>query len=110
MEQVDFATVSGSASGVGIACTDSAELEWLVAAIRQIFPKLDARHAGSFPTADRVREPKSGYLLKKLDSRDSEVAWLVVRELCHRGWEPLGAASYVAGETTTNSGGSTGQA
>ena len=90
MDSYDFATVSGPY--VGIAITDPSELEFLTSRIKESFP-------GMRVSQDYVRKLPTGEVystrIDKLSNRDYNVLWWVIKELCHRGWEPLGAASLV---------------
>jgi hypothetical protein len=93
MDSYDFATVSGPY--VGIAITDPSELEFLTSRIKESFP-------GMRVSQDYVRKLPTGEVystrIDKLSNRDYDVLWWVIKELCHRGWEPLGAASLVYSE------------
>ena len=90
MERYDFAKVWSDSNGVRLLCTDPTEMELLVSQLKQFFPRLQLYDIQKIPSGEVYF-----YHIKKLDSKDANVLWWIIKHLCSHGWEPLGAASYV---------------
>lgn len=96
MEHFDFATVQGSSHGVGFSCTDSSEIELLTSQLKHYFPQMRLEVATKLPSGELYN-----CYIKRLSGKDWDAAWWIMKQLCSRGWEPLGAASNVYGQQTS---------
>lgn len=100
MDTYNIFSVWGDSKGVRLHTTDPTELEWIVSELKKIFPRL--RIAGrQLPsvgeTITSILKLPSGegyyyfYFIDHLSDLDDNVLWWVIKQLCARGWEPLGA-------------------
>ena len=94
MEHYDFAAVEYYKPLTGIGhksvdfyCTDSAEADALMSQLEELYPKMK-RDVVALPTGENFLQE-----LTKLSDQDRNVLWWLVKQLCSRGWEPLGADS-----------------
>ena len=100
MEHYDFAAVEvymdlrfgmRGIKGVNLYCTDSAEADAVMSQLKEFYPKMK-RDVAALPTGEKFLQR-----LTKLSDQDrEEVLWWLVKQLCSRGWEPLGADSTMA--------------
>ncbi len=78
-----YAEIRWSAKGVRLYCTDDNILNWIASEIKKILP------------SSRTDEWKiltgstSSLWLDKLQNKDGEVAFWILKQLCDRGWEPF---------------------
>ena len=96
MEHYDFAKVWSDKAGMRLYCTDSAEADALIAQLKTIFPVMKIHEASKFPSGEIWF-----HHVKELASQDGMATWWIIKQLCSRGWEPIGAASYVYAESTS---------
>lgn len=87
MERYDFAMVCSFANEVALYCTDSSEIALLISQLKRYFPQLHLEQTRNLPSNELYF-----CSIKQLSSRDMDVAWWTMKQLCSRGWEPLGAA------------------
>jgi hypothetical protein len=90
MDRYDFAELRSSAGLVSLECTDSATLQALLDGLKKNFPNLKT-------TPHAVNDEVYGYEMKGFGGKDVEVAWFLIKQLCSKAWEPVGAVSYNPG-------------
>ena len=92
MEHYEFAFISPTDHGESVQITDSAELEYLLSEVKKYYPKM---------TSSGYKLPDGslyGCELRNLSGQDRKnVRWYLIKLLCSRGWEPLGAVPDVYG-------------
>ena len=92
MDNYDFAVVCGIPHGVEISGTDQSELDALTKQMAQFFPRMRIDSTSKLPSGEVY-----SYFVGGLSGRELDTAWWLVKQLCTRGWEPLGEGSVVAG-------------
>jgi hypothetical protein len=94
----DLAVIWSDSDEVRFECTDPSEIETLVSMLKQFSQRTTVSKTDTMPSGEkyynRIRSTSSW--------RDqSPVAWWLIKQLCARGWEPLGAVSFVYGKQST---------
>ncbi len=91
MEHYDYARLTATSFGIDINITDDAELKALMTELNKLHPQM------SVSNIDRLPGGEVFYCrIKELGGKDSAYLWWIVKYLCRRGWEPLGAVSVTA--------------
>lgn len=90
MERYHFVEVWDWAGTLYVNCTDPVELELLVKEVTQHQPKVKIETA-ELPSGERYHYRLKGVVQGKDPFPQPPMEFLVVRQLCSRGWEPLGA-------------------
>ncbi len=96
MEHFDMAKVMYSSIGLRLGCTDSGEMEWLLSQLKQLFPQMRVERMYKLPSGETY-----WYNVKGLSSKDDDVGWWVIKQLCRRRWEPFDVTSEVIADATT---------
>lgn len=64
--------------------TDPKVLDWIQIELGQLLPNYQVY------SSDEDMSGEAYFLwLKRLNNRDSAVAWWIIKRLCHQGWEPF---------------------
>jgi hypothetical protein len=67
-----------------VRTTDPKLLAWVKNELGQFLPNYQVYSSG-----EDVSGEAYFLWLKKLNNRDSAVAWWIIKRLCHQGWEPF---------------------
>ena len=86
MASYDFATLWSDADGVFIISTDQSELATIITEIKKKFPALREKRTATLPTGQRYFV----HIDRIKDVDEVNLMWWVIKQLCSRGWEPLG--------------------
>jgi hypothetical protein len=94
MEHYDFAKVWSDEKGLRLHCTDFAEADALLSQLKQFYRKVKLKHeTGKLPSGEIFfHHIKDDYQFGV-----DKAMWWIIKQLCSRGWEPIGAASAVYG-------------
>ena len=102
MDNYNLFRVWGDSDGVRLYTTDPTELDWMVSELKKIIPlyfikpqNLRIKRADKLPSGETYCN-----WIDRLSFRDYDVLWWVIKQLCARGWEPLGAMGAVYGGGT----------
>jgi hypothetical protein len=90
MDSYDFAELSYSAGLVELQCTHAVTLQSLLDGLQKNFPNLKT-------TPLTLNDEVYGYEMKGFGGKDVEVGWWLIKQLCSKSWEPIGAVSYNPG-------------
>ena len=96
MERYDFAEVSFYNKVVYLHCTGSLEADTFFSQLKSLFPKMQIG-TGKLPSGNVI----SYYLMYLPDAQVPSVVWWIMEQLCSHGWEPIGAASGVWGDSVS---------
>ncbi len=99
MSRYIYAKVYSNTSGVYLAITDQHETEALVSSLRVFFPALEVEILNQLPSGDAFH-----LRIHKLQNKDDEAAWWLIKQFCESGWEPLGPLCVVEGSMSRDSG------
>lgn len=80
-------------AGVEVTSTEPAVLDWIAEKAKSMFPKSQVFRPRDHPIIPRIS-------VNKLDYCDSELAWSILADLCHEGWEPF--SDFPAGTDMNN--------
>jgi hypothetical protein len=86
MEHYDFAVINYHVEGkLVFFCTDPSEIDTMLSQLKPLFPKLYLAEKNNLPSGEMYF-----CKIKGLSYRDLDVSWWLIKQLCLRGWEPLG--------------------
>jgi hypothetical protein len=86
MKPNGYTRVSWTESGVFLSSTDAHVMDWVLDDVKNFLPTatLFKNWRGVLPSGETYT-----YTIQKLQGRDGDVAWWVVKQLCRQGWEPF---------------------
>ncbi len=81
-----YTRVYWTESGVFLSSTDSQVMDSVFEEVKGFIPgaTLFKNWRGVLPTGETYT-----YTMQKLQGRDGDVAWWIVKQLCLQGWEPF---------------------
>jgi hypothetical protein len=90
----------GELQGVArLSCTHSQDAKEILAELGRLFPQWRIRRRKEY-TSDSGDE--TGWLIDKCEGKHRYALWWLVRQLCSRGWEPVGVAHEPSKEVYTS--------
>jgi len=90
MDSYHFAELRSSTGIVSLECTEAGTLQNLLDQLKKNFSNLKT-------TPHMTNDEIYGYEMKGFAGKDVEVVWWIIKQLCSRSWEPVGAVSYNSG-------------
>jgi hypothetical protein len=95
MKRYEWAAVVFSAYGIAFQCTDSHCIDAMTEAIKKFVPNARFKQVNPYGGGTGI-DPESGQpfgrLFQYLDGKDLDIGYWLVKQLCHRGWEPYDSA------------------
>jgi hypothetical protein len=86
MKSGGYTRTGWTESGVYVSSTEAHAMDWVFDEVKKSIPTatLFKNWRGVFPSG----EPYA-YFMQKLQGKDGDVAWWIVKHLCCQGWEPF---------------------
>lgn len=88
MKRNGYTRVNWTEAGVFLSSTDSHVMDWVLDEVKKWLPTMTLFRdwRGELPSGETYT-----YTMQKLQGRDRDVAWWIVKQLCLQGWEPFAA-------------------
>lgn len=85
---------SGGVDDITIASTDEKVMEWCIKNIREMSPTVQVKH-DFIPSLIPISKNLS-CRFSKMGYQQFAIAMVLIQNLCHSGWEPFGATSFIS--------------